>query len=156
MAETTSGPMTAADELREIEQIKKLKARYFRCMDTKDWAGFRDVFADDAVMDMRGEMRDGTTEGEGLVTGADAIAAFVRGAVDTVTTVHHGHMPEIELTSPSEASGIWAMEDMLRWPEGAPLTSLHGYGHYHETYRKTTHGWRIASTRLSRLRVDVA
>ena len=31
---------------------------------------------------------------------------------------HHGHMPEIELTSPTTAKGIWAMEDRVWWPAG--------------------------------------
>jgi hypothetical protein len=34
-----------------IEEIKQLKARYFRCMDTKDFVGLRTVFADDATFD---------------------------------------------------------------------------------------------------------
>ena len=33
----------------DIEAIKQLKARYFRLMDTKDWAGFRAVFTDFSV-----------------------------------------------------------------------------------------------------------
>ena len=32
--------MTTVDELLAIEEIKQLKARYFRCVDTKDWEGF--------------------------------------------------------------------------------------------------------------------
>ena len=43
--------MATHDELDAIEQIKKLKARYFRCMDTKDWDGFQNVFTADATMD---------------------------------------------------------------------------------------------------------
>ena len=147
--------MDALDRTLAIEEIHQLKARYFRCMDTKDWDGFANVFAPDAVMDMSSEMRDGQTEGEGVTHGARAIAAFVRGAVDAVETVHHGHTPEIALTSPTTATGIWAMEDKLRWPAGAPIRTLHGYGHYHETYEKTDAGWRIKTIRLSRLRVDV-
>ena len=73
-----------------------------------------------------------------MVTGADEFLAFLRETLGDVVTVHHGHMPEIELTSPTTATGIWAMEDMLRWPDGA---ELHGYGHYHETYEK---GRRLA------------
>ena len=146
--------MDAIDELQAIEQIKKLKARYFRCMDTKDWDGFANVFAPDAVMDMSSEMRDGQTEGEGVTHGARAIAAFVRGAVDAVETVHHGHMPEIEITSDTTATGTWAMEDMLRWPADAPIDEMHGYGHYHETYEKIDGQWRIATCTLTRLRVD--
>ena len=49
--------------------------------------------------------------------------------VDDVVTVHHGHMPEIDVTSPTTATGTWAMEDTLRWHEGSPLQTMHGYGH---------------------------
>ena len=147
--------MELVDVLAATEEIKRLKARYFRCMDTKDWDGFAQVFTADAVMDMSGEMRDSRTEGTGITAGAAEIAAFVRGAVDDVVTVHHGHMPEIELTSPTTARGIWSMEDVLRWPAGAPVATLHGYGHYHETYERVDGEWRIKTIRLTRLRVDV-
>jgi len=142
--------MDAAEQLLAIEQIKQLKARYFRSMDTKDWDGFAAVFAPDAVLDVTGE----TGADEGIVRGNELIAAYVRGHVDPVTTVHHGHMPEIEVTSATTASGVWSMEDMLRWPEGSPISSMHGYGHYHETYEKIDGQWRIASCKLTRLRVD--
>jgi hypothetical protein len=29
-----------------------------------------------------------------------------------------------------------------------------GWGHYHETYRKEAGGWRIASMKLTRLRIE--
>ena len=38
----------------DIEAIKQLKARYFRTMDSKDWAGMRQVFADDLTIDTTG------------------------------------------------------------------------------------------------------
>ena len=147
--------MDQVEKLLAIEEIKRVKARYYRTLDTKDWDGFGDVFAPDAVMDMRSEMRDGVTAGEGVTSGNREIAAFVKAAVDVVTTVHHGHMPEIELTSDTTANVIWAMEDKLRWPDGYPLKTMHGYGHYHETYEKVAGEWRIKTLRLSRLRVDI-
>jgi uncharacterized protein (TIGR02246 family) len=128
----------------DIEAIKQLKARYFRTMDTKDWSGMRQVFADDVTMDTTGS-------GGAVVTGADEFLRFLREAIGDVVTVHHGHTPEIELTSPTAARGVWAMEDMLRWPDGR---ELHGYGHYHETYEKTGGAWRIKTSRLTRLRMD--
>jgi uncharacterized protein (TIGR02246 family) len=130
--------------MEDVEAIKQLKARYFRTMDTKDWSGMRAVFTDDVVMDT-------SESGGGVITGADDFIAFLRETLADVVTVHHGHMPEIEITSPTTATGIWSMEDMLRWPNGM---ELHGYGHYHETYTKTDGGWRIASTKLTRLRSD--
>ena len=147
--------MDGIERLQAIEDIKQLKARYFRCMDTKDWDGFAAVFTPDATMDVSGEMRDGRTEGTGITKGATAIAEFVRGAVHDVTTTHHGHMPEIEITSHTTARGTWAMEDMLRWPEGSPMREMHGYGHYHETYENVDGQWRIKTIRLSRLRADI-
>jgi uncharacterized protein (TIGR02246 family) len=139
------------ERLEAIEEIKQLKARYFRCMDTKDWDGFTTVFAPDARMDVSGEVSDGS----GVTTGSREIAAFVRRSIDEVTTVHHGHTPEIDVTSPTTAAGVWAMEDHLWWPEGAPITTMHGYGHYYETYEKQEGRWRITSTTLTRLRTDV-
>jgi hypothetical protein len=145
--------MEPVEHLMATEEIKQLKARYFRCMDTKDWAGFEQVFATDAVMDMSSEMRDQTTRG-GITRGAAQIAAMVRAVVGPVVTVHHGHMPEIDITSPTTASAVWAMEDKLRWPEGSSVRAMHGYGHYHETYERTDEGWRIKTITLTRLRVD--
>lgn len=134
----------SAPEAREIEAIKQLKARYFRTMDAKDWDAMRAVFSDDVVMDT-------TAAGGTEITGADEFMAFLQDAIGDVITVHHGHMPEIELTSPTTATGIWAMEDMLRWPDG---TEMHGYGHYHETYEKVNGEWHIATSSLHRLRTD--
>jgi hypothetical protein len=139
------------ERLEAIEEVKQLKARYFRCMDTKDWDGFASLFAADARMDVSGELADGT----GVTTGNREIAAFVRASIDDVTTVHHGHTPEIDVTSATSATGVWAMEDHLWWPEGSPIRTMHGYGHYHETYEKVDGCWLITSTTLTRLRTDV-
>ena len=128
----------------DVEAIKQLKARYCRLMDTKDWTAYRQLFIDDVVMDT-------TESGGGVIEGADDFLAFLVEAIGDVTTVHQCHTPEIELTAPTTAAGVWAMEDMLRFPDGS---ELHGYGHYHETYVKSADGWRIASSRLSRLRMD--
>ena len=144
--------MDLVQRLEAIEEIKQLKARYFRCLDTKDWEAFADVFTPDARMDMSGEVRGANDDG--VTTGNREIAAFVRRMVGDVTTVHHGHTPEIEVTSSNTATGVWAMEDTLRWPEGAPLAAMHGYGHYHDRYEMADGRWRIKSTTLTRLRVD--
>ena len=141
--------MEDIDRLLAIEAIKQLKARYFRCMDTKDWDGFAAVFSDDAVMDMSQET------GEMIEGGGRAIADYVRAAVDPVETVHHGHMPEIDVTSPDSATGVWAMMDVLRWPAGGPLGAMTGYGHYHETYARIDGEWKITRLLLTRLRRDV-
>lgn len=132
----------------DLEAIRALKARYFRLLDTKDWDGFRELFTTDVVMDTR-------ESGGSLDEGVDAFLEMLVPTLEGAVTVHHGHTPEIELTSPTTATGIWAMEDRIRFPEGGVVHTLHGWGHYHETYEKVGGGWRIASSRLTRLRLDV-
>jgi ketosteroid isomerase-like protein len=148
-------PVNDIEHLLAIESIKQTKARYFRFMDTKDWAALPSVFAPDAQMDMRGE----TGDESGLISGAANIAAFMRASVEHLITVHHGHTPEMEFISATSARVIWAMEDKLWKPENSlstlPFTALHGYGHYHETYSKIGAAWLIQTTRLSRLRLDL-
>jgi len=131
-------------ESDEIEAIKRLKARYFRTLDTKDWGGLLNLFVPDVEIDV-------TADGGSATEGAAEFVSTLEQLLADVITVHHGHMPEIELTSATTATGIWAMEDHLWWPEGSPIRHLHGYGHYHETYTRMPEGWRIGSLRLTRL-----
>ena len=136
--------MDRLERLEAIEEIRNLKARYYRLMDTKQWDALREVFTIDVRID--------TTEDSGtVIIGVDEYLPFLVGQIGDVITVHHGHMDEIELVDTDTATGIWAMEDELWWPEGSPIRYLHGYGHYHETYRRTPAGWRIAEMRLTRL-----
>jgi uncharacterized protein (TIGR02246 family) len=129
----------------ELEAIRQLKARYFRTLDTKDWVGFRRVFTDDVTMDT-------SAAGGSVITGVDDFLAFLQQTLAGTITVHHGHMPEIQLNSPTTATGIWAMQDIIVWPNG---TRFEGYGHYHEVYEVTDSEWRIKSSTLTRLHTDV-
>jgi SnoaL-like domain len=138
--------VTEAERLAAYEEIKKLKARYFRAVDTKDWDLLAEVFAPDAI--------SGPNEKGDVTNGLDAITERLRGALGEVQTVHQGHSPEIELTSATTASGIWAQEDRIwDFPKGTGGT-IHGFGHYHDSYVKLDGGWRIASTALARIRVE--
>ena len=128
----------------DVEAIKQLKARYFRLLDTKDWAGFRQVFTDDVAVDT-------TAAGGSVTTSADEFVAFLVDVLGGAVTVHQGHMPEITLTGPDSATGIWALHDVVLFPTGRRLD---GFGHYHETYARTPDGWRIAALTLTRLHQD--
>ncbi len=135
-----TGP-TDADALAAIEQIKQLKARYFRLMDTKQFSAMAAVFTKNA------RLHD--EESNTGWKGRDAIVAGLAEVLAKARTVHHGHMPEIELISETEARGIWAMND---WVD-TPAFTLDGWGHYHERYLFEDGAWRIADERISRLRV---
>ncbi|MBY0280094.1 nuclear transport factor 2 family protein [Candidatus Binatia bacterium] len=137
------------EHLADIEAIKQLKARYFRLLDTKRWQEWGEVFTVDAHLDTTDDAPHAGADGR------DAIVALVSGAVGQAVTVHHGHMPEIEITGPSSARGIWAMEDRLEFPGDPPALVVHGRGHYHEEYERAADGaWRIKSLRLVRLLLE--
>lgn len=142
--------MNAIERLVAIEEIRQLKAKYFYAYDHKDWAMWRDeVWAPAGRLEVP-EMNRNIGPREAMIEWVIAQAA------DQVS-VHHGHTPIIDITSDTTATGIWAMEDKL-WVVGesvVPYKFLHGYGHYHETYRKEADGWRIASVKLTRLRIDM-
>ena len=102
--------MTDIERFLAIEEMKQLKARYFRCMDTKDWAGFAAVFAKDVTVDYT---PPGGNPKDWSESGAANVVAFVRKIVESAITVHHGHMPEVEVLSPTTARAIFAMEDLI-------------------------------------------
>ena len=143
--------MNDAQKLMALEDIKALKARYFRFVDTKDWNGFEAVFTPDAQFDISDDIPGC------IITGAAKIRDAASVPLTGCVSVHHGHCPEITLTSDTTATGIWPMEDMLRWEDGsaAPIRGLHGYGHYHETYECIDGRWHIKTLKLKRLRVDI-
>lgn len=127
----------------DVEEIKKLKARYFRALDSKDWELYGSSFAPDVVVDLR-------TAGGQHYRGRDEFMAYIRD-MKIVQSVHQGHMPEIDLLSPTTATGIWALEDYNLWEDG---TQNHGWGHYLETYEKQAGRWMIKTMSLSYLRLE--
>ncbi|MEE9285019.1 MAG: nuclear transport factor 2 family protein [Dehalococcoidia bacterium] len=127
----------------DLEAIKQLKARYFRFLDAKEWERFGAVFSDDAVI----LPPDGDAP---VARGRQEIVARVRGVVEGAVTVHHGHMPEIQFTSDTTATGVWSMFDLVDYGD----RGWRGYGHYEEEYVKEAGAWKIRSFRLTRLRKD--
>ncbi len=139
------------DKLAAVEEIKNLKARYFRCVDTFDLEGWLEVFTDDAETLYDSEVSRGDAQVQAArFSGLEEIRAYWTGNPGRLQSVHHGHTPEIEIISDVEAHGIWAMEDIVEFAE----MLFHGYGHYYETYRKVGGEWRIAKLHLRRTRLS--
>lgn len=138
-----------ADRSADLLEIQQLKGRYFYTLDTKRWDDWCALFVPEAAMIV--ENRDSARKTMLRYEGIDAMIAFVRSRVETVTTVHHGHTPLIDFDGDNEASGIWAMQDILDF--GAQ-GRFYGYGHYHEKYRRVDGRWKIAELMLTRLLVD--
>lgn len=145
--------MDAVERLLAIEEIRALKARYCRFLDTKKWEGFASLFTEDAVMDVR--------EDTGLppITGVADILEQVRLAVIDAASSHQVHTGEIVLDGADSADGVWAMQDRVVWRPGkSPIpgvVSITGFGQYHESYRREGGVWKIAALRLSRFHVDM-
>lgn len=132
--------------------ICETKARYCRCMDTKDWAGWADVFTEDLVLDT-------TPAGGYRVEGRDKVIAMVRSSIETAKTAHQVHNPEVTFDGPDAANVIWAMQDRVEMGEERRASlgeaGHTGYGHYRERYVRCGDGkWRIRETQLSYLHYD--
>ena len=134
--------MSAAIDFADWLAIANVKAAYCRLLDTKDWAGWADLFTDDFELDV-------SDSGGTAMKGRDVIVAFVRSSIESAKTAHQVHFPEITINGDT-AHAIWPMQDRVEW-EGRALT---GYGHYHEDYVRQGGRWRIARQKLTRLALD--
>ena len=56
--------------LEEVEEIKQLKYKYQRCLDTKDWDGLAETFTKDATTAF--------SDGQYVFKGVDKIMEFLR------------------------------------------------------------------------------
>ena len=147
-------------QLLDVEAIKQLKHRYFRLMDAKDWTNFAALFTDDAeIFFGRGERQllppnvRRTDDGRFWVTRDELIAWSEEGMRDH-TTVHHVSMPEITITGPDRAEGVWSLSDATRLASDPFAPWYRGYAVYHDEYQRTEHGWRISRSIYSRSEFD--
>lgn len=131
-------------QLSDIEEIRTLKHRYFRGIDTADTALLGELFTDDVVVDYRGGNYRVSLSGRGDML--DFLAnSFHSGAV----AMHHGHMPEITLTGPNSATGIWYLEDIFINIEDKTHTI--GSAIYRDVYRRVGGRWLIERTEYDRV-----
>ncbi len=112
--------MDLAERLLAIEEIKQLKARYFRAVDTKDAALLAEIFCHDAEFNMGGGANlKPTPEQVKIVTGADAIChALLTGLDGSKVSVHQGFGHEVEIVSPTHGR----RQGRVRAPRPGPLS----------------------------------
>jgi hypothetical protein len=79
-------------------------------------------------------------EADMVSVGRAEIVRAVSTLLEGVRTVHHGHMPEIEVTGGDTARGVWAMFDFVEWPpaETGERVGLNGYGQRRDGARRWT------------------
>ena len=142
--------MSDTEKLLALEELRILKARYFRFVDGKRWSEWGALFEPNVLA--RFHHAGQIMEFKGREALVDTVSRFLQPAL----TIHHGHTPELELLSPTAASGNWVMQDWLYWPEGTHpdgVRCILGWGHYEETYCKASGAWRIATLTLTRSRL---
>jgi uncharacterized protein (TIGR02246 family) len=140
--------MDDIQKLVALEEIKALMARRVRCIDEKDWAGFADCYAEDAVSHSM------TSAPGGKVVGRTQIGEWLAKALDGVTTVHQVHLPEIEFVADDTAKAVWPLNDILSWEKDGQRSWMRAYGHYRQTIRKIDGRWLISEHHLTRLLVE--
>ena len=135
--------------LEDLEAIKRLKYKYLRCLDTKQWDEMAETFAVDATTSY--------SDGELSFSGRDAIMKFLRESAmaerNGMIGVHHVHHPEIELTGPASAKGTWALYNYLLHRGNESGLRLCAF--YHDEYIKAGAQWLIKSTGYRRVFEEV-
>jgi ketosteroid isomerase-like protein len=131
------------EELSELEEIKQVKYRYLRAVDTRDWDLLETVLTKDATA--------AYASGKLSFEGRDAIVAFLRDSMPAgeMLSSHQVHNPEIELTSSTTATAIWSLQDVLVFRSSD--LRLRGAAIYTDEMAKVDGQWKIRHTGYRRL-----
>lgn len=126
--------------LYDIEEIKKLKHRYWRCNDLKLMDEIGHCFAAGAFADY----------GPGIqLRGREAIVSFLRenmGRKDLVS-IHQGFNPEIEITGKRSARGRWGFYNYMNYADAGIV--MHIWATYDDEYTRERGQWKIKSTKIT-------
>ncbi|MCA1727519.1 MAG: nuclear transport factor 2 family protein [Actinobacteria bacterium] len=131
------------EDLVEHEAIKRLKYRYARTLDQKDWEGVAGCFTEDATASYGG--------GKQRLEGREAIMRFLKSALETKTMIssHTVGQPEIELTGPDTATATWALQDLVI--DTSRDFTVRGASFYSDAYAKVDGEWKLTHTSYKRV-----
>jgi hypothetical protein len=127
--------------LEDIQAIQELKARYFRSCDRKLPAQMRDCFLPQgAVIEADGFPSFDDREGW--------VRLFTELAVNNpdVMDMHHAQNPEIVLTGPDSATGLWDLNFSQINLKQRTVVNL--AGEYRDEYLRREGRWWIKSSRF--------
>jgi len=130
--------------LKEIEAVKRCKYQYWRCFDTANLEGMREVLHPDVVLSVEAGVYSMKYEGR------DNYVEMVRtGAHADMISHHNGHHPEIDIIGPEEAIGTWYLyDDLYEYRRGYRLL---GTAFYRDRYVKHEGRWKIRYSQFHRL-----
>jgi hypothetical protein len=133
-------------DLTAIEEIKRLKYRYFRTLDLKMWDDFGDCLAEDVTARYGTQAMDKPLHYDNR---ADVVDFMSNNLGEGIVTVHIANHPEIDVDADT-ATGSWAFEDTVIVPDFKVI--IRGGGYYLDEYRKDADGkWRISATKYERI-----
>ena len=129
--------------MADIDEIKAVKYRYLRALDTKQWGEFADTLTDDVVGAYGGSLGE-----DHHFTDRQALVEYMRTSLPAnVITEHRVTHPEITVDG-DEATAIWYLQDRVIVAEFDFM--LIGAAFYNDRYRRTPDGWRISATGYKR------
>ncbi|MDR2856884.1 MAG: nuclear transport factor 2 family protein [Novosphingobium sp.] len=136
------------ERLLAIEDIKLLRAKYCRAIDSHAFDRLREVLTGDFLLDMSpvGKVLGGAPA---PICGRDTVIGMMHKAFAPLEMLLHiVTIPEIEFQDESHATGVWRQETFIK--ENRPdLPGLGlAYATVFDTYRKENESWRIASVRV--------
>lgn len=127
-----------------MEDIRSLKHRYFRGLDTANMTVLQDLFTDDIEVDYRGGNYRVAFSGKAKML--DFLANTFH---SDALAMHLGHMPEITITGRDSATGIWTLQDAFI--DLVNNSNHFGTAIYNDVYRREGGRWKIASTHYDRV-----
>jgi hypothetical protein len=140
-------------QLVEFREIEHLKYRYLRGLDTHQWDLLESCFVEDAHAWYSG--------GSFTHHGRAEIVGFLKSLIPPAfVSSHIVTHPELKLTGPDTAEGIWRLQDVVYFKEPNPVFThgniqggeeMTGAGYYYDEYRKEADGWKISSTGYVRI-----
>lgn len=133
-------------DLVALEEIRRVKYRYLRCVDLKRWDEMAEVFTPGATADY-----GSPATGQPLKFGSrDEIIAFLRDSLGPdIITLHAAGQPEIDIDG-AAASGTWRFEDTVIVTRYRIV--IKGAAFYEDRYERGEDGrWRIAHTGYVRI-----
>lgn len=113
-------------------EIQRLMYRYARCADAKDYAGYAQVFCDDAVFDFAGKQ----------VHGCAAIEQMMHNLDRFTRTLHQVHNTLYEVEGDVASGETYCIASHLLPVEGQETRIDMGIT-YEDRLRRTPGGWRI-------------
>lgn len=128
--------------LEDIEAIRYLQAKYQRCLDNRDFDGIKEIFCEDVVSSYG--------NGEMAYKGSENVIAFLKGVMSVeMPSAHMIHGGEIDVTSTTQATAKWYLQDFLINKEHG--VNIHGAAIYENTYEKVNGMWKIKTIGYKRM-----